>query len=219
MKILIIRDDIAKGAELRTLLESEGHQVELLQSREGWDYAGLNGYDLLLADAEPQALDPLRQLRDEGCTAPIILLVPRSTVEDRIQYLEAGADYFLVKPFNPRELLCAVRAQIRRQSKPDLQLRFGNTILDLPTGNLICGERTARLSAREMDVARLLFRSGSENLDKQVILARVWGYGSQAVANHVEVYVGFLRKKLRSIGSDVRIESIRRMGYHLEIGK
>jgi len=97
------------------------------------------------------------------------------------------------------------------------ELVFGNTALDLASCMLVCGERRVRLSTREFDVMRLLFQSGERNLSKEAILSRVWGYDSNAVDNHVEVYVGFLRKKLSSIGSNVRIGTIRRQGYHLEV--
>ena len=99
------------------------------------------------------------------------------------------------------------------------ELAYGNTALDLDSGMLICGENSVRLSAREFDVMRFLLQSRGRNLSKEVILARVWGYDSNAVENHVEVYVGFLRKKLQSIGSNIRIEAVRRLGYHLEVEK
>jgi DNA-binding response OmpR family regulator len=82
---------------------------------------------------------------------------------------------------------------------------------------LVCGDKSVRLSAKEFDVMRLLMQYKDKNLSKEVILAKVWGYDSNAVENHVEVYVGFLRKKLRSIGSNVKIEALRRLGYHLEV--
>ncbi|MDE7058218.1 MAG: winged helix-turn-helix domain-containing protein, partial [Lachnospiraceae bacterium] len=91
--------------------------------------------------------------------------------------------------------------------------------LDLSSGLLCCKENSVRLSAKEFDIMRFLLQSGSRNLSKETILAKVWGYDSDAVENHVEVYVGFLRKKLASIGSNIRIEAIRRMGYHLEVDK
>lgn len=91
--------------------------------------------------------------------------------------------------------------------------------MDLASGSLVRGEKSVRLSAREFNVMRLLMLSGERNLSKETILTRVWGYDSDAVENHVEVYVGFLRKKLRSIGSDIRIEAIRRLGYHLEVSE
>ena len=93
---------------------------------------------------------------------------------------------------------------------------MGNTVLDLESASLSAGERSVRLSAKEFDIMRMLLRAGSRNVSKESLLIKVWGYDSEAVANHVEVYVGFLRKKLRLIGSNVRIESVRNLGYHLE---
>ena len=133
--------------------------------------------------------------------------------------LKTGADYYLTKPFDARELLACVNALLRRQGTEVDELTFGNTALDLSSGMLICGEKSVRLSAREFDVMRLLLQARSRNLPKETILSRVWGFDSNAVENHVEVYVGFLRKKLRSIGSNVRIEAVRRLGYHLEVDK
>ena len=99
------------------------------------------------------------------------------------------------------------------------ELSFGNTVLDLAASTLACGEKWVRLSAREFDVMRCLMQAKGRNLSKEAILVRVWGYDSNAVENHVEVYVGFLRKKLNSIGSNIRIEAVRRLGYHLEAGE
>jgi DNA-binding response OmpR family regulator len=160
-----------------------------------------------------------RALRASRCATPILMLTARGGIDDRIQGLNAGADYYLTKPFDTRELLACVGALLRRQGNQVDELTFGNTALDLGSGQLLCGEKSVRLSAREFDVMRLLMQSGERILSKEIILARVWGYESNAVENHVEVYVGFLRKKLRSIGSDIRIEAIRRLGYHLEVEK
>ena len=131
--------------------------------------------------------------------------------------LNAGADYYLTKPFDSRELMACINALLRRQGNQVDELTFGNTALDLASCMLVCGEKSQRLSAREFDVMRFLMQNQGRNLSKEMILARVWGYDSNAVENHVEVYVGFLRKKLGSIGSNVRIVAIRRMGYHLEV--
>ena len=145
------------------------------------------------------------------------MLTAKSSLEDRIQGLNAGADYYLTKPFDTRELLACINALLRRQGGQVDELVFGNTFLDLPSSTLVCGDNAVRLSAREFDVMRFLLQSGNRNLSKEVILAKVWGYDSEAVENHVEVYVGFLRKKLRAIGSNIRIVSQRRLGYHLEV--
>ena len=157
------------------------------------------------------------QVRAQRCSTPILMLTARSSLEDRIRGLNAGADYYLTKPFDTRELLACINALLRRQGNQVDELTYGNTALDLSSGTLICGGQSVRLSSREFDVMRFLFQSGQRNLSKEVILARVWGYDSEAVENHVEVYIGFLRKKLAAIGSNIKIVSIRRMGYHLEV--
>ena len=147
------------------------------------------------------------------------MLTARSDIEDRIQGLNAGADYYLTKPFDFRELLACVNALLRRQGDQVDELRMGNTALDLASCTLVCGENSVRLSAREFDVMRFLLQGKGRVLSKEMILARVWGYDSSAVENHVEVYMGFLRKKLQRIGSNLKIEAIRRLGYHLEVAE
>ena len=221
MKILIIEDEIHLAHSLKALLEAKGFEVETVHDGEtGKEYAELGVYDLLIMDVMMPGMDGYElasRVRADRCTTPILMLTAKSEVSDRIRGLNAGADYYLTKPFDSRELLACINALLRRQGNQVDELRFGNTSLDLGTGMLICGEKSIRLSAREFDIMRFLLRSGGRNLSKETILARVWGYDSNAVENHVEVYIGFLRKKLASIGSNVRIEAIRRMGYHLEV--
>ena len=175
----------------------------------GWDWlpAKLNGYQVA------------RAVRAKRCATPILMLTAKSGLEDRIEGLNAGADYYLTKPFDSRELLACVNALLRRQGAQVDELRCGNTALDLSSCTLLCGERSMRLSAKEFDVMRALLQSKDAILSKEVILAWVWGYDSNAVENHVEVYAGFLRKKLASIGSNVRIEAVRRLGYRLEVAE
>ena len=221
MKILIIEDERLLADSLKTLLEGKGFDVEAVYDGEtGKEYALLGIYDLLILDVMMPGLDGYqvaRRVRAARCATPILMLTAKSSIEDRIEGLNAGADYYLTKPFDTRELLACIHALLRRQGAQVDELTFGNTTLDLGSSTLFCGEKRVRLSAKEFDVIRLLFQSGERNLPKETILARVWGYDSNAVENHVEVYVGFLRKKLTSIGSDVRILSVRRLGYHLEV--
>ena len=221
MKILIVEDERLLADSLKTLLEKKGFQVEAVYDGEsGEEYARLGIYDLLILDVMMPGLDGYelaRRVRAARCGVPILMLTARSALEDRIQGLNAGADYYLTKPFDSRELLACINALLRRQGSQVDELTLGNTALDLATGMLVCGERSVRLSAKEFDVMRALLQAGGANLSKESILARVWGYDSNATENHVEVYVGFLRKKLASIGSDIKITAIRRLGYHLEV--
>lgn len=223
MKILIIEDEKLLADSLKTLLEKKGFEIEVAYDGEtGEEYAELGIYDLLILDVMMPKMDGYqvaRQVRSKRCSTPILMLTAKSGVEDRIEGLNAGADYYLTKPFDTRELLACINALLRRQGSQVDELAFGNTSLDLASGMLICGENSVRLSAREFDVMRFLLQSGERNLSKEVILARVWGYDSNAVDNHVEVYVAFLRRKLQSIGSNIRIVAIRRLGYHLEVAE
>ena len=221
MKILIIEDEKMLADSIKTMLEGRGFQVEAVYDGEtGADYAELGIYDLLILDVMMPKMDGYqvaRHVRSHRCGTPILMLTARSSVEDRIEGLNAGADYYLTKPFDMRELLACINALLRRQGNQVDEMVFGNTALDLATSMLVCGEKSVRLSAKEFDVMRLLLQYKGNNLSKEVILAKVWGYDSNAVENHVEVYVGFLRKKLRSIGSNIKIEALRRLGYHLEV--
>ena len=221
MRILIIEDEKLLADSIEYLLRSKGFETEAVYDGEsGEEYAELGIYDLLILDVMMPGLngyEVAQRVRAKRCTTPILMLTAKSELEDRIQGLNAGADYYLTKPFDSRELLACINALLRRQGNQVDELCYGNTRLDLSTGLLICGDKSIRLSAREFDVMRFLLQSRDQILSKEIILSRIWGLESNAVENHVEVYLGFLRKKLASIGSNLNIEAIRRMGYHLEV--
>lgn len=221
MKILIIEDEKLLTDSIKVLLERKGFQVECAyDGKTGEEYAELGIYDLLILDVmmpELNGCQVAQQVRAKRCSTPILMLTARSDLEDRIAGLNAGADYYLTKPFDTRELLACINALLRRQGGQVDELCYGNTALDLSTCILSCGEKSIRLSDREFDVMRYLLQSRERNLSKEVLLVRIWGFESNATENHVEVYVGFLRKKLQSIGSNLRIVAIRRQGYHLEV--
>lgn len=221
MKILIIEDEKLLAESLTALLEAKGFDTEAVYDGEtGAQYAETAIYDLLILDVMMPGLngyEVARRVRRERCAVPILMLTARSGVEDRIEGLNAGADYYLTKPFDSRELLACINALLRRQGNQVNELVYGNTMIDLETSSLVCGENSLRLSAKEFDVIRILFSNGERNVSKEMLLTKVWGFDSNAVENHVEVYVGFLRKKLASVGSNVRIEAVRRLGYHLKV--
>lgn len=221
MKILIIEDEKLLADSIRRLLERKGFEVECVyDGKAGKQYAELGIYDLLILDIMMPEMDGFqvaREVRKSRCSTPILMLTAKSDLEDRITGLNAGADYYLTKPFDTRELLACINALLRRQGGQVDEMTFGDTTLDLSTSILSCGEKSIRLSDREFDMMRFLLQSKEKNLSKEVLLVRIWGFESNATENHVEVYVGFLRKKLQSIGSNIRIEAIRRQGYHLEV--
>ena len=173
--------------------------------------------DVMLPDEDGLSIVSKLRKRSDTRKLPVIMVTAKTTEIDKVKGLDLGADDYLAKPFDTRELLACVNALLRRQGSQVDELIFGNTSLDLSSGTLICGKENIRLSAKEFEVMRLLLQNPSRNLSKETILAHVWGYDSNAVENHVEVYVGFLRKKLSAIRSNVAIVAIRRLGYHLEV--
>ncbi len=221
MKILVIEDEKLLADSIKDMLMRKGFEVEVVYDGEsGAEYAELGVYDLLILDVMMPGMNGYqvaRQVRSRRCSTPILMLTARSSLEDRIEGLNAGADYYLTKPFDSRELLACINALLRRQGNQVDELCYGNTSLDLASSTLVCGENSVRLSAREFEVMRFLLQARDRNVSKEAILAKVWGYESNAVENHVEVYVGFLRKKLSSIGSNLKIAAARRLGYHLEV--
>ena len=145
MKILVIEDEVMLADSIRAMLEKRGFRVECVHDGEsGADHALTGIYDLLILDVMMPKLDGLqmaRQVRAQRCATPILMLSARSTVEDRIQGLNAGADYYLTKPFDSGELLASINALLRRQGDQVDQLTFGDLSLDLSTGILLCGGR------------------------------------------------------------------------------
>lgn len=220
MRILIVEDERLLADSIKALLESRGFTAETAYDGEsGLAYGELGIYDLIILDVMLPRLDGwqvVRRLREKRCGTPVLMLTARSGLEDRVEGLNAGADYYLTKPFDTRELLACINALLRRQGGQVDELTLGNTALELGSCTLVCGAQSVRLSAKEFDVMRFLLQARDSISPKETILAKVWGYDSNAVENHVEVYVGFLRKKLHSIGSNIRIEAVRRLGYRLE---
>lgn len=221
MKILIIEDEALLAESLKTLLELRGFEVEVVSDGEsGAEYAETGIYDLLLLDVMMPRLDGYslaRRVRARRVTTPILMLTARADVQDRIEGLNAGADYYLTKPFDNRELLACINALLRRQGTQFDVPAYGNTSLDLTGYTLSTAGGSVRLSSKEFDVMRLLMQAEGRSVRKETILTRVWGFDSNAGDNNVEVYIGFLRKKLRAIGSNLTIEVIRLLGYHLEV--
>ena len=184
------------------------------------DYARDFEYDLLLLDVMLPKLDSftvVRQLRTEGIAVPVLMLTARSVVPDRVAGLNAGADNYLTKPFDPEELLARVNAMTRRTGTVVMdQLTFHDVTLALNTAQLSCGESSVQLSPKEFQVARLLLGEPSMTFTKDVIIGRAWGLDSEATDNNVEAYISFLRKKLRYLGSHVSIRNLQKIGYRLE---
>jgi DNA-binding response OmpR family regulator len=202
-------------------------------------------YDAMVLDVMLPRMDGFtvaRELRRSGNSVPLIMLTARDSLCDKIEGLDCGADDYLTKPFQPAELLARLRALTRRSGSVHIEtIELGNTVLDLQSGDLRAGTNAAttnaadagaagtagtagtagadvHLSQREFKLCQLLMTNPGQTLTKASLLARVWGFSSEADENSVEAYVSFLRKKLAYLESDLCIVTVRGMGYRLEVG-
>ena len=225
MRVLIVEDEVRLAATLQDLMELDGYAADVCHDGEsGLDNALSGIYDVVILDVMLPKMDGfsvLRQLRASGSAVPVLMLTARSELSDRVSGLDQGADYYLTKPFEPKELMACVRALGRRQ--PELrstdQIQCADLTLEKSAFTLSCGERSVRLSRREFDMMELLMLNQKQVITKESLLLKIWGYESDAEDNNVEVYISFLRKKLDHLHSQVRIKTIRMVGYCLEFPK
>ena len=222
MRLLIVEDEVRLADTLRQLLHRQGYTADVCYDGvSGLDNALTGIYDLMVLDVMLPGLNGFqvaRQLRDADIATPVLMLTAKSDLSDRVHGLDCGADYYLTKPFEPEELLACVRTLLRRsggQLQESDTLTWGDLSLERGTFTLSCNGRDVRLSRREYDLMELLMRNGAQVVTKEQLLIKVWGYDSQAEDNNVEVYISFLRRKLTHLHSQVRIKTLRMLGYCL----
>ena len=222
MRLLIVEDEVRLADTLRQLLHRQGYTADVCHDGvSGLDNALTGIYDLMVLDVMLPGLNGFqvaRKLRDAGVTTPVLMLTAKSDLSDRVHGLDCGADYYLTKPFEPEELLACVRTLLRRsggQLQESDTLTWGDLSLERGTFTLSCSGRDVRLSRREYDLMELLMRNGAQVVTKEQLLIKVWGYDSQAEDNNVEVYISVLRRKLTHLHAQVRIKTLRMLGYCL----
>ena len=216
-RILIAEDEARIASFVEKGLTAAGFTTTIAGTgTEALALARRGGYDLLILDIglpEVDGFEVLHELRREGSRLPIVMLTARDGVTDMVAGLEGGADDYVTKPFRFEELLARVRVRLREERAPiETELSVAGLSLDLRTRQLRVDGTAVELSAREFALAELFFRHPGQVLSREQILSQVWGYDFDPGSNIVDVYVGYLRKKL---GRD-RISAIRRMGYRLE---
>jgi DNA-binding response OmpR family regulator len=232
MNILLVEDQKRLAQALTAILEEEGYHISTVaDGRSGLEYAlsaqkTKTPYDAIVLDVMLPIMDGFavtRELRKTGSAVPIIMLTARDTLTDKITGLDAGADDYLTKPFQPAELLARLRALTRRSGPVHVEsISLGNTILDLQSAELRNSSDTGpgvHLSQREFELCRLFMAHPGQMLTKAGLLARVWGLDADTDENNVEAYISFLRKKFSYLVSDLSIVTVRGMGYRLETPK
>ncbi|MBQ9879504.1 MAG: response regulator transcription factor [Clostridia bacterium] len=224
MNILIAEDEVSLANAIKRILEQQGYFVdEVNDGLSAIDYAKTVGYDLLILDVMMPKLDGfevVRILRKDGVNTPILMLTAKTTVRDKVTGLNSGADDYMTKPFDPEELLARVGALTRRTGEVIVDsVKFADLSLDTASAELTCGGETVQLSRKEFEIMRIFMSNPKMTVTKDRLLDSVWGSDSDATDNNVEVYISFIRKKLKYLNSRVSIKNIQKIGYRPEVAE
>jgi len=222
LRILIVEDEKRLAETIVDILTENKDIADVaFDGDSGLDNALTGIYDAIILDVmlpQKNGLDIVSELRRRNVKTPVLMLTAKTELEDRVKGLDCGADYYLTKPFEIAELLACLRAILRRgdELKPE-QFSFGDIFIDVTASELLCANQSVKLSARELELLRLLIANKGILLSKEKIFLKICGYDSEADDSIVEVYLSFLRKKLEHVGSRVKISVVRRVGYKLEV--
>lgn len=222
MRILVVEDEKYLAEALLQILSQHNYTVDVsLDGESGLDNALSGIYDAVVLDVmlpKMNGFEIVRSMREEKISTPVILLTAKSDVEDRIYGLDCGADDYLSKPFDTGELLARIRALTRRGSEVILnnnELSAGDVRIDRNSLKLRGNEKETTLTKREFELLEYLIINKKITVSKEQIIEKLWGFDSEAEANHVEVYISFLRKKLAFVSNSVTINTVRGMGYQI----
>ncbi len=222
MQVLLVEDDPAVRGAVERALHGAGHEVELAtEGNRALELAQGRPYDAVVLDLGLPRIDGLevcRRLRAAGNRTPILMLTARPAIADRVDGLDAGADDYLVKPFRLDELLARLRA-FQRRAETDGHSRgllgFGDLVLDRDAMEWRRGERAIQLTRTEHQLLELFVANPRKVLSRNVIFDRVWGYDFGPDSNSLDVYIGYLRRKLEAAGEPRLIHTVRGVGYLL----
>ena len=221
MRLLLCEDERSLSRAIVTILEKSNYSVDAVyDGEEALEYAGTGNYDGIILDLMMPKLDGmsvLKTIRERGDSTPVLILSAKSEIENKVDGLDAGANDYLTKPFEVRELLARIRAMTRSSGgQVDSTLTFGNVKLDCTNYTISTENGSTSLANKEFQVMEMLMRHPSHLISTEKFMERIWGYDSETEINVVWVYISYLRKKLAGIGADIRIMAHRGTGYSLE---
>ena len=221
MQILLVEDGISLSNALKKILEQNGFSVDAVyDGLSAVDYAENNRYDLIILDIMLPKMDGfevIRTLRNDRIDTPVLMLTAKSTMSDKVSGLNYGADDYMTKPFNVEELLARVGALTRRKGSVIVNtLTYKDISLNVNSATLTCKNESVQLSRKEFEVLKVFLYNPTMTVTNDMLISKVWGMDSEATYNNVEVYISFLRKKLKYLNSDVSIKKIHKLGYRLE---
>lgn len=220
MRILLAEDEKALLKALVKIFEKNNYSVDAVYDGEdALAYLEAGCYDAAVLDIMMPKMDGitvLKKIRAEGNQIPVLMLTAKSEIEDRVQGLDSGANDYLPKPFDTRELLARIRSITRTKAEFDTKLTVGNITLDRATFELASPTGSFRLANKEYQMMEYLMVNPRRILSAEMFMEKIWGYGNEAEINVVWVYISYLRKKLTALGANVQIKSSRNAGYCLE---
>ncbi|GGE68578.1 response regulator transcription factor [Priestia taiwanensis] len=223
MRILLVEDEIGLAEALGQLLKKQHYSVDIVHNGQaGLDYIVSGIYDLILLDImlpEMDGITILKTIRTQGITTPIILLTAKGDIPDKVSGLDYGADDYVAKPFSTDELLARIRAALRRKGEvvTEDSVTVGDIELNTRSLKLTCKDKELKLILKESLLLELLILRKNTVTSKEQIIEKLWGLDSDVEHNNVEVYISFLRKKLTFLQASIRINTIRGVGYILEV--
>lgn len=222
MRILLAEDEKRMARALVELLKQEKYDVDHMEDGDSALMALESGiYDIAVLDVmmpEMNGFEVGRRARKNGIKTPILMLTAKSQLDDKVEGLDSGADDYLTKPFQTKELLARIRALRRRSSsfQEDI-LNYGDLTIDKATAMLNCDTtgQNVRLSEKELRILEYMFNNNAQIMTREQLAVKIWRFESETEYNNVEVYMSFTRKKLTFVGSNVEIKAVRGLGYEL----
>lgn len=221
MRILIVEDEKALSRVLVKIFEKNYYSVDAVYNgQEALDYIATGNYDIVLMDVMMPVMDgitALKKIRADGNQIPVLLLTAKSEADDKVMGLDSGANYYITKPFDTKELLAAVRAITRKEEQADNRLHFGNITLDTSTYELASDTDSVKLTNKEFQMMEIFMSNPKILVSADTLMERIWGYDSDSEINVVWAYISYLRKKLKNLNANFTIKSSRNSGYSLEL--
>lgn len=221
MRLLLAEDEKSLSKAIATILLKNNYSVDAVyDGEEALSYLDMGNYDAAILDIMMPKLDGisvLKRIRGQGNSIPVLILTAKSEIDDKVLGLDSGANDYLTKPFDAKELLARIRAMTRPQGEQlDSKLRIGNIVLDRSTFELSSANGSFRLANKEFQMMEILMANPHVLISTERFLEKIWGYDSDIETNVVWVYISYLRKKLSALYADVQIKSQRNAGYSLE---
>lgn len=220
MRILLAEDEVSLARAIVKILEKNHYSADAVYNGvDALSYLESGDYDAAILDVMMPKMDGitvLKKARAQGISVPVIMLTAKSEVDDKVLGLDSGANDYMTKPFDTKELLARIRAATRGQKPTDSKLSFGNITLDRTTFALSSPSGSFRLANKEFQMMEILISNPKHLVSTERLMEKIWGYEADTEINVVWVYISYLRKKLTALHANIQIKSYRNAGYSLE---